>query len=294
MGGEIKGKMKNKKNWEEIISQIIVAILIQIILYGILYVGAYFSKEKLNIVISTSTKKDDIYVTSINIKNYQTNKSIDSITIWSKANIDVTTLNYRDIEEYEDKLIIKNIPPSYDGTLIVYSKEEINEKNTKFETKEKNTVKFLYNQKEEIVSYWKQITPSIIIYVIMVVVSKNITKKQLEKYYEENKRLEADCRHIENRLDAVDKEKKEIYKSNLKLKIFLHRKLVDYAKELEFYRNLIKSVIDKNSNKDDICYQITKSLKTFKTLDKINLEDLEIDSLELSEVEKDEIRKELK
>lgn len=135
----------------------------------------------------------------------------------------------------------------------------------------------------------------------MTIIINIYTKKQFEVYNEkikkiknQHEKIEKECNHLEKRLDVVEKEKKEMHKASLKLKIFLHRKLSDYAKELEFYRNLIKNIVNENNNKNNICYEITKSLKTFKTLEKVNLEDLEIDSLELSEVEKGEIRKELK
>lgn len=301
----IRYKMKDRKIIKEIIIQVVAALLIQMILYGIVYIWSYFNKEKLNITICSSTKNDNGYATSINIKNYQNDKSIDSIIIWSDADININDLNYKDIESYDNKIIIKNIPPSYDGTIIAYSKEKIDEKNTRFETEEKRTVNFLYTQKEEIISYWKQIVPNIVIYIviytIMIIIINIFTKRQLETYNEkvkqiekEHEKIEKECERVEKRLDLAEKEKKEMYKANLKLKIFLHRKLRDYAKELEFYRNLIKNVVNESSNKNDICYQITKSLKTFKTLEKVNLEDLEIDSLELSEVEEKEIRKELK
>lgn len=297
--------MKDTKIVKEIIIQVVAALLIQIILYGVVYIWSYFNKEKLNITICSSTKNDNGYATSINIKNYQKDKSIDSIIIWSDADIDISNLNYKDIESYDDKIIIKNISPSYDGTIIAYSKEKIDEKNTRFETEEKRTVNFLYTQKEEITSYWKQIVYNIVIYIviytIMMIIINIYTKKQFEVYNDEFKKIkkeyekiEKECNHVEKRLDVVEKEKKEMHKASLKLKIFLHRKLSDYAKELEFYRNLIKNVVNENNNKNDICYEITKSLKTFKTLEKVNPEDLEIDSLELPEAEKREIRKELK
>lgn len=297
--------MKDTKILKEIIIQVVATLLIQIILYGVVYIWSYFNKEKLNITICSSTKNNNEYATSINIKNYQKDKSIDSIIVWSDADIDMSNLNYKDIESFDDKFIIKNISPSYDGTIIVYSKEKIDEKNTRFETKEKRTVNFLYTQKEEVISYWKTIFYNILIYIaiytIMIIIINIYTKKQFEVYNKELEKANKECEkiekewnYVERRLEVVEKEKKEMYKAGLKLKIFLHRKLKDYAKELEFYRSIVKNVFNENNNRNDICYQITKSLKTFKTLEKVNLEDLEIDSLELSEIEKREIRKELK
>ena len=54
-----------------------------------------------------------------NIKNYQNDKSVKSIIMWSNANIDSSVLNYKDIEIKDKQIIIKNIPPSYDGTIVV-------------------------------------------------------------------------------------------------------------------------------------------------------------------------------
>ena len=294
--------MKNGKMTKEIIAQVVAALLIQIILYGVVYIWSSFNKEKLNITICSSTKSNNGYTTSINIKNYQNDKSINSITIWSNTNIDPNSLNYKDIESYNDKIVLKNIPPAYNGTIIAYSQDKINEENTKFETEEKRIVKFLDTQKEEIASYWNQMILNIVIYIIiytiMVVITNLITKKQIEKYNQtveqlnkEHEEIKEECKNLKAELEKREKENKEINKIYLKIKIYLHRKLIDYAKELEFYKNLIKNIVNKDNIEDDICYKITKELKTFKTLEKIKLEDLEIDSIKLSDIKDDEIKK---
>ena len=292
--------MNKKEMIKEVIIQIIAAALIQVLLYGVAYVWSYFNKEKLNITVCTSTQIDNAYTTSINIKNYQNDKSVKSIIMWSNANIDSSVLNYKDIEIKDKQIIIKNIPPSYDGTIVVHSKEKINEDNTKFETEEKRTVNFLYAQKEEITSYWKQLIINIIVYIviytIMAIIFNIFTNKQITLYKQEveqikrsDEKLEKEYQSIEKELEESRKKIKEQTKSWLRVKIYLHRKLVDYAKELNFYRELIKRIVNKDKNKNDICYEITKELRTFKTLEKINLEDLEIDALKLSDIERDEI-----
>lgn len=294
--------MKNKELFKEIFVQVVIAIIIQLIISGLGYIYSFLNKEKMNITVCTSIKLDSKYLTSINIKNYQDDKSIGYITIWSSANIDANSINYNDVEIYNDRIILKNIKPSYDGTIILYSSEKIDENNTKFETQEKKTLKFLCNQKEEISVYWNQIISNVITYVIiytvMGVIVHIITERQLDLYKQRieqienaNKLNEKECAELDKQLEARKKEIMEVHKAQLKFRIFIHRRLVDYKKELEFYKNLIKSIVKDENSKDDICYHITKELKTYKTLEKINAEDLEIDALVLSEEEREEIRK---
>lgn len=297
--------MRNKsKLVKEIIVQVIVALLIQMILYGSVYIWSCFNKEKINITICASTKKDSGYSTSINIKNFQNDKSISDIVIWTDVHIDSSSLNYKDFEIYDDKIVIKNLPPLYNGTIILYSDKEINEENTRVETQEKRVVRFLYKQEEENSLYFRQIISNIvsgvIVYTIMIIIAYIITNKQIDLYQqkaeqisEQNKNIEKRCKEIEKELELREKEEKERNKAHLKLKIFLNRRLVDYAKELDFYKKIIKNIVNDNCKSGDICYEITKELKTFKTLEKINAEDLEIDSLVLSEIEVEETKKQL-
>lgn len=290
--------MKNGKMIKDIASQVIVALIIQLLLYGIVYVYSYFNKEKLDITVCSSTEYEKGYMTCINIKNYQKDKSIDSIVVWSDANIDLDRLNYKEIEGYDDKFIIKNVSPLYNGTIVVYSNKEINQGNTRFETKEKKTVKFINNKKEEITYYWKQVVLNVCIYIIIYTVMIFFINIYLKKQSEQNERqvikLEEKCNYLLKKVDSYEEDKKEIVKVNLRIKLFLHRKLQDYAKELDFYKNLIKKIIGKKCNANDVCYEITKTLKTYRTIGKINSDELELDSLELSEFEKKELREELK
>lgn len=290
--------MKNGKMIKDIASQVIVALIIQLLLYGIVYVYSYFNKEKLDITVCSSTEYEKGYMTCINIKNYQKDKSIDSIVVWSDANIDLDRLNYKEIEGYDDKFIIKNVSPLYNGTIVVYSNKEINQGNTRFETKEKKTVKFINNKKEEITYYWKQVVLNVCIYIIIYTVMIFFINIYLKKQSEQNERqvikLEEKCNYLLKKVDSYEEDKKEIVKVNLRIKLFLHRKLHDYAKELDFYKNLIKKIIGKKCNANDVCYEITKTLKTYRTIGKINSDELELDSLELSEFEKKELREELK
>lgn len=290
--------MKNGKMIKDIASQVIVALIIQLLLYGIVYVYSYFNKEKLDITVCSSTEYEKGYMTCINIKNYQKDKSIDSIVVWSDVNIDLDRLNYKEIEGYDDKFIIKNVSPLYNGTIVVYSNKEINQGNTRFETKEKKTVNFINNKKEEITYYWKQVVLSIALYTIictvMIIIVNMYLKKQSEQNEKQITKLEESYKYLSEQVDSYKKDRKEIVKVNLRMKLFLHRKLHDYAKELDFYKNLIKKIVGEKCNANDVCYEITKTLKTYRTIGKINSDDLELDSLELSEFEKKELREEIK
>lgn len=290
--------MKNGKMIKDIASQVIVALIIQLLLYGIVYVYSYFNKEKLDITVCSSTEYEKGYMTCINIKNYQKDKSIDSIVVWSDVNIDLDRLNYKEIEGYDDKFIIKNVSPLYNGTIVVYSNKEINQGNTRFETKEKKTVNFINNKKEEITYYWKQVVLSIALYTIictvMIIIVNMYLKKQSEQNEKQITKLEESYKYLSEQVDSYKKDRKEIVKVNLRMKLLLHRKLHDYAKELDFYKNLIKKIIGKKCDANDVCYEITKTLKTYRTIGKINSDELELDSLELSEFEKKELREELK
>lgn len=50
--------------------------------------------------VCSSTKNNEEYTTSINIKNYQDDKSIKSVIIWSDANIDISKINYKNVESH--------------------------------------------------------------------------------------------------------------------------------------------------------------------------------------------------
>ena len=289
--------MMDRKVIKDVLAQVTIAVLVQVVIYGLVYIYSYFNKEKINITVCSSTKNDLGYSTSVNIKNFQEDKSIDSIFIWSSANIDVNTINYGEFEVKGEKITIKNIPPSFDGTIIFYSNERITEENTKFETNEKRTVNFLYKQKQNISLYLQiflvTIITNFIIYIVLNWISSQFFYKKIEKVKENLTHMEEENERIEKRLNFCERQSKKEYEAYLKLKIFLHRRIRDYAKELKFYKMLIKDIIHNDGKDEDICYQITKELKTFKTMEKINIEDLELDSLELSKNENKQIDSEL-
>ena len=296
--------MEKEKFTKEIITQVIIALIIQIVLYGIGYFFSSLAKEKLNITVCASTKTDSGYVTSINIKNYQDDKSIGSVVIWSDTGIDFNRINYADIENQGDKVILKNIPPLFDETIFLYSSNKIDDKNISFETEEKRIVKFLSQQEPEITNYWKttikSLIPSLITYAIAMFFISIITQKKLEIYNLELEQLKSNCQtardesqKIEKNFEKSEKKIKELQEGTLKNDILFHRRIADYAKELDCYRFLLKKIIN-NEDGEDVCYKITKTLKTFRTLDKIDFKDLEFNSLKLSKLEEKYIKDGLK
>lgn len=289
--------MKDKNIIKDVFLQVIAAVLVQVVIYALMYTYSYLNREKINITVCSSTKNEFGYCTSINIRNFQDDKSIEAITIWSSADIDTGSIKYEEFEVKGEKIIIKNIPPSFDGTIVLNSKEKITDENTKFESKEKRVVKYLYKQKEEISIYLRTVLITIItsftIYFILNWILMHFFNKKTVSINERLAKVKEENKSIEKKLDKCNEKCRKDYEAHLKLKIFLHRKLQDYAKELSFYKILLKELIKDDKKSEEICHQVTKELKTFKTMEKIDIEDLELSSLELSKIEKKQIDKEL-
>ncbi|MCR5146993.1 MAG: hypothetical protein K6B70_06600 [Clostridia bacterium] len=289
--------MKDKKVIKEVLVQVTIAVLVQVIVYALMYTYSYINREKINITVCSSTRSELGYFTSINIKNFQDDRSIDAITIWSSANIDTGSIKCEEFEVKGEKIIIKNIPPSFDGTIVLNSKEKITDENTKFESNEKRVVNYLYKQKEEISIYLRTVLITIITnfitYFILNWILIHFFNKKTGSINERLAKMKEENKAIEKKLDTCNEKCRKDYEAHLKLKIFLHRKLQDYAKELSFYKMLLKELIKDDKKGEEVCHQVTKELKTFKTMEKIDIEDLELSSLELSKIEKKQIDKEL-
>ena len=281
--------MEKESNIKEFFKQLVIALVIQIVIYGISYIGAYFIREKVNITVCASTKINNDYYTSINIKNYQDDKSIEKIVIWNYCDIDVNSITYDDYEIDGDKILIKNISPGYNGQFSVYSSQEINQNNIKFECEEERTVDFLHNKKQDFNYYWKDILPSatisVFLYAITLYLSKIITDSSRKRILGEYDKIKFELNEAKNEAEKEKEIKNELKNSIARIKIIWIRKLNDYAKELDFYRMLIKeSYTDKNNN-INITESITKALKTYKTMDKVNISEIELDNLQLTNEE---------
>lgn len=286
--------MIEKNVIKDIFVQIIAAIAVQIIFLGCGYIYLSLHKEELSIIVCSSTYNElGYYNTSVNVHNYQDNKSIDSIIIWNQSGVDETNINYDDVEYYDNRIVLKNIPPKYNETIILKSEKEITEDNTKIETLEKSVVKYICNQKEEIdilkldnilLALWY-----ILFFSIMTIIV-NIHENEIAK--ERNAKiaqLEKRCDSIDNEIEYEEKRIREYKNTHVKIKLLMQRRIIDYANELRFYKLLLRDLIKDKNDVEGFYLKVTKALKTYRTLEKINPEDVDIDFFELSEEEKDEL-----
>ena len=284
--------MKRKVLYD-IITQVIIALLIQAVLGTVGFFIQNFNKEKLKITVSSSTECENGYYTCINIKNFQNDKSIESVTMWSESHFD-SNINFDESEVYDGKVIFKMIAPSYSGSVIIYSQEKITEDNTRFECNDKCKVLFLSNEKEEVSKYWKQFATDVIayalIYSIIFIFFYIHDEKEREKIRQYANTLDQKCVSIEKKLEKRENENKEQRHAFLKVKVYFHNKLQDYAKELNFYRNTIQKLIGNSEYKGNISEDITKELKTYRTQEKIKPEKIEMDMLGIDKNKDEKIK----
>ena len=267
-----------KHLYTTIISSVITAFIssiITLILGSSIY---YFNKEQINISISESTNIDNQYITSLSIKNYESNKAIDEINLWFK---DVKVLKIdsdlqNSYSEEIQNIKLSNIIPEYKGTIILYTDKGINENNLKVETKLKNNIIFLGKQEESAYINIKNYLILAFIYFvelafINIVASLKMDKK-LTKNLEEVNEVKYKQFELNRKLDKAEENIREINQKYKKNEIKFIKIIGDYSKELNFWKDTVRKLLykakDKKIEKNDIFKEVTYKLKTFHTLDK--------------------------
>lgn len=260
-----------------IIGGIITALIPSIILLIVNSSVYYFNKENVNISISESTYANGNYNTSISIKNYQKNKSIDKIKLWiSEGEIVNIDSNLKNIYDKNNKSIVfEEIIPEYKGTIIIHSNIPINSEKLKIETDTKSNIVFLSEQKES--AYIKILdyaVTALIYFIVLSIINIYFKLKQDQDILEIKKTQQK----IEENLDKSEKDVVELVEQNKKIKIKYIKIIKDYNRELDFWKDTIRKLLY-NSKKqkikeEDIFREVTMNLKTFHTLDKCNYSDI--------------------
>lgn len=260
-----------------IIGGIITALIPSIILLIVNSSVYYFNKENVNISISESTYANGNYNTSISIKNYQKNKSIDKIKLWiSEGEIVNIDSNLKNIYDKNNKSIVfEEIIPEYKGTIIIHSNIPINSEKLKIETDTKSNIVFLSEQKES--AYIKILdyaVTALIYFIVLSIINIYFKLKQDQDIHEIKKTQQK----IEENLDKSEKDAVELVEQNKKIKTKYIKIIKDYNRELDFWKDTIRKLLY-NSKKqkikeEDIFREVTMNLKTFHTLDKCNYSDI--------------------
>lgn len=258
-----------------IISGIVTAFIPSVLLLIINSSIYYFNKENINISISESTYINGNYNTCVAIKNYQKNKSIDTIKFWvNEGEIDTIDTDLKNT--YNDKsIILEEIIPEYKGMTIIYSNKPIDSKNFKIETNTKSNIVFLSEQKES--AYINIAEYAVIAFIYFITISfVNIyfKLKQDQKISEVKESL----KKAEEQIKQVEEYSKESNNQNKKYRIKYIKIIKDYSKELDFWRDTIRKILYRSSKKQledvDIFKEVTLNLKTYKTMEKCNYNDL--------------------
>ena len=296
--------MKDKSTIKKIILDAIVQSLISsLIVFIIGFFAYYFTKEKINISITPSTYINNKYVTVISLKNFQNNKSIQELNLWLEdveiENIETklnSTINKNNIK-------ISNIPPSYVGNIIIYSDKEIEDQNLKIELNEKSNINFLSIQKESLYINIKLLIVAVFIYAIEFVVylyidNKNIIKKrdelkkEISRVEQKVAQEEKQKKEIQEKLKLTEEEIARLYKKTMMSKMLMEKRLIDYSKELNFWKDTIRKILygvsKEGMKKNNIFEIVTNNLKTYRTKEKCEYYELEKIIEELKDEKKEE------
>ena len=289
--------MEDKSTNKKIILDAIVTSLISSLILLIVNSGVYwFTKEKINITVTPSSYINDEYVTVISLKNFQNNKSISEINLWFDKVIvkNVETELKNEIDNNNIK--INNILPDYTGNIIMHSEEKITEQNLKVELDEKCNVIFTMSQKESAYIKIKNYIGTALIYFIefsiMLYISKKITNNETEKMEKEIEQTNKAIDVLKQSIKISDDKIREQNKRTMKMKMLLERKIRDYSKELNFWKDTIRKILygvsKDDMRKKDICEIVTENLKTYRTKEKCEYFELEKIMEEFKEDKKEE------
>ena len=289
--------MEDKSSNKRIIVDAIVTSIISSLILFIINSGVYwFTKEKINVTVTTSSYINNEYVTVISIKNFQNNKSIQEINLWFDNVIIKNVITELKNETTTNNVKIDNIGPDYIGNIILYSEKEINEQNFRIELDEKCNLVFMSSQKESAYIEIKNYIGTAFIYCveisIMIYLIKSFTNKKVENLKEEVNRTEKNLKLLERSQEMSDEKAKELQKRIMKNKLLLERKLSDYSRELNFWKDTIRKILygfsKDETKKKDICEIVTDNLKTYRTKEKCKYSELEDLIEEFKEDKKEE------
>ena len=276
----MEGKSTNKK----IIVDAIVTSLISSLILLIINSGVYwFTKEKISITVTPSSYINNEYVTVVSLKNFQNNKSISEINFWFNDTIikKVDTELKNEIDYNNVK--VDNILPDYTGNIVIYSEKEISEQNLKVELNEKYNLVFISSQKEsayiQIINYLGTALIYFIEFAIMLYLYKKFTNRKIKEQERKIEETDRAIRILKQDQETTMKEAKRINKRIMKNKLLFARRLSDYSRELNFWKDTIRKILYRVSKEDmkknDICEIVTDNLRTYRTKEKCEYFELE-------------------
>jgi len=105
---------------------------------------------------------------------------------------------------------------------------------------------------------------------------KNIQINQrIEVIRDRNEAMGKECDELKNQSDLSYDRLKQVEKTNYENRLYYVAKINDFSKELDFWRNTVRNLLYKSGIKkidvDDINNEITNSLKTYGTKDKMEI-----------------------
>lgn len=282
--------MKDKKN---IIFEAIVTALFSVIISSLIFTLAeIFTSEKIGVFISDSSKVNDEYITVINIKNYQESNNIDKLELYIE-NTAIKVNSELQLKHHGNKIIIEDIYPNYNGSIILFTNEKIDNSKLNIYCSSKSNIEWI-NESKNIID---NIKDDVIIYFITVFIINFVSNLYMKNMYnkseklkdEEIKLINKETKFNEERLIEIEKQFKEDKKEKRSMRRYLISIIKDYSKELAFWKDTIRKAFCKNKkdikDMDDFFEFVTINLKTYKTLKKCDYSNIDF-ILSEKEIEK--------
>lgn len=240
----------------------------------------YIAIEKMELVISSAKRTDDSYITIVEINNYKENNIIENSNIILNSNAEILSINSTlEANVKDNKIVIEKIYPNSKENLLIETKSRLKQEDLSFQIPVKNKIRWTENEKNIFQELLLNVFITGIVYLIITIINNIVLNKYInEKIKSKNEEVEKaniENQRINLRQNEIEKEVSFIKK---KVKL-LHRKNLDYAKELDFWKDTIrKTFYTKENIKDSrgLFELVTKNLKTYATLENLEMVELEI------------------
>ena len=174
--------MESKKS---IIFEAIVTTLFSVLISSIVFtITEMFTSEKIGIFISDSNKVNDEYITMINIKNNQDSDKIDKLEINIKNDV-IKVSSELDFKKDGNKIIIEDIYPSYNGSIVLVTNEKIYNSKLNIYCSSKSNIEWI-NESKNIIDNVKH---NIIIYSITIFIMIFGSNLYMQNMYKKSEKL---------------------------------------------------------------------------------------------------------
>jgi len=274
--------MENTKNniKDIILSASITAIMTFIFTVILQFIVADSGK----ITFNNSIRVDNSYLTSVEVRNFKTKDYINDIEI-SLNSLKINKIEYNEnleIKYDNSKLILNKVLPKSSSSIIIYTDKPIESNEVFIVTKDNLNIVYTKNEKSVIYIIFVTVGINTIVFFIMLVFinayhdKKNIQINQrIEVIRDRNEAMGKECDELKNQSDLSYDRLKQVEKTNYENRLYYVAKINDFSKELDFWRNTVRNLLYKSGIKkidvDDINNEITNSLKTYGTKDKMEI-----------------------